>query len=299
MPPAMRLALASCRALPAWEVDDRPLRAELAARGAEVCEPAWDDEDVDWSSFNACLIRTTWDYMERRPAYVEWAERVECATRLFNPAAVVRWNTHKSYLREIERLGVAIVPTLWLEAGSPARIAELVEERGWRRAFLKPMVGATARETLRFAADRAGLAAAQAHADRLLLAEGLMLQPYLERVERDGEVSAIFLDGELSHGVRKVPVAGDYRVQDDFGARDFPYFFEDAERAVARGVVRAAQQALGLDEPPLLCARVDLLRGAGGELLLTELELVEPSLFFRHAPAAAARLAEALVRRLC
>ena len=294
----VRLALASCRDLPAWEVDDRPLVAALEARGARVEEPAWDDPHADWASFDACLIRTTWDYMERRDEYVAWAARVEESTPLYNAAAVVRWNTHKGYLRELADRGVAIVPTVWLQAGTRPAIAKLLAERQWRRGFLKPMVGATARETLRFDSDLAGLAGAQAHAERLLAREGLMLQPYLERVEADGEVSAIFIDGELSHGVRKVPVAGDYRVQDDFGARDYPYPFAGAEREVAAATLAAAEAALGLAPRTLLYARADYLRGGGGDLLLTELELVEPSLFFRHAPAAAPRLAAALLARL-
>jgi glutathione synthase/RimK-type ligase-like ATP-grasp enzyme len=294
---AMRLALATCRALPAWEVDDRPLRAELEARGAEIHEPPWDDAAVDWSEFDACLIRTTWDYMERAAEYLEWADRVARATQLFNPAPVVRWNLHKSYLRDLERRGVAIVPTIWLEAGQPAEIGSILEEKGWERAFIKPMVGANARESLRFARDPAGVAAAQAHTDRLLPFEGLMLQPYLDRVERDGEVSAILVDGELTHGVRKVPVSGDYRVQDDFGARDYPFEFAGRERDAAQAAVDAAQAALGLARPPLY-ARADFLRAAGDDLLLTELELVEPSLFFRHSPPAAARLADALLTRL-
>ncbi len=295
---AMRLALATCRDLPKWEVDDRPLVAALAERGATVAEPAWDDPAADWGSFAGCLIRTTWDYMERRDEYVAWAERVERTTPLFNAARVVRWNTHKGYLRELERLGVDIIPTIWLEPGEPPAIAARLAERGWQHGFLKPTIGATARETLRFDADADGLAAAQAHAERVLAREGLMLQPYLDRVERDGEVSAIFLGGELSHGVRKVPVDGDYRVQDDFGARDFPYSFSGAERDTAAATLAAAETALALPSGGLLYARADFLRGPAGELLLTELELVEPSLFFRHSPAAPARLAEALLRRL-
>jgi hypothetical protein len=235
--------------------------------------------------------------MERRDEYVAWAERVGGATRLFNSAAVVRWNTHKRYLRDLEDRGVAIVPTEWLPRGKPSAVGELARRRGWSRAFLKPLIGATARETLRFTADREGARAAQEHADRLLPTEGLMLQPYLDRVETDGEVSAIFVDGELTHGVRKVPVAGDYRVQDDFGASDFPYPFAGGERLLAERAVIAAERILGLDDR-LLYARADFLRGPQGELLLTELELVEPSLFFRHAPDAARRLADRLQRRL-
>ena len=144
---------------------------------------------------------------------------------------------------------------------------------------------------MRFDAGDATLTEAQRHLDRLLQAEEMMLQPYVEQVERDGEWSAIFIDGDYSHGVRKVPVAGDYRVQDDFGASDMPATFTDDELALARSIVDAV-------DADLLYARVDFLRDADGELRLTELELVEPSLFFRHAPEAAAKLADALVRRI-
>jgi len=276
----MRLALATCSTVPSWEVDDRPFHSDLAARGVEVTHAAWDDPKVDWSRFDAVLIRTTWDYHEKRDAFVAWAERVPVP--LFNPAPIVRWNTHKSYLRELESRGVPILPTEWLATGSRPDLAALCRARGWTRAFLKPCVGANARETLRF---EAGDPRAQAHADRLLAKEDLMLQPYLDRVETEGELSAVFIDGELTHGVRKVPVKGDYRVQDDWGAKDVAIDFPDV--ALARRTIEAVGQKL-------LYARADFLPADDG-LRLTELELVEPSLFFRHGRHAATRLADALL----
>src|SRR5690606_5775203 len=121
--------------------------------------------------------------------------------------------------------------------------------------------------------------------------ESWLLQPFLARGLEAGEVSAIFVDGEFSHGVRKTPVPGDYRVQDDYGARDEPWQPTPAEMELCR-------QILGVIPLPWLSARVDLLRDDHGRLVLTELELIEPSLFFRHDATAADRLAEALVRRL-
>lgn len=279
----MRLALATCSALPSWEVDDRVFHEALVARGVEVRHAVWDDRNVDWTSFDAVLIRTTWDYQEKRAAFVAWAEQLPIP--LYNPADVVRWNTHKSYLRDLEARGVPIVPTEWLRRGTTPNIASLCQSRGWRRAFLKPCVGATARETLRF---DAGNPAAEQHASRLLANEDLMLQPYLWRVESEGEFSAIFIDGELTHSVRKIPVPGDYRVQDDFGATDTLVDFPDV--ALARRTLDAVSRKL-------MYARTDFLIAEDG-LRLVELELVEPSLFFRHARHAAERLADAVVRRL-
>ena len=290
----VRIALASCRDLPAWEVDDRPLHAALRGRGADVTVAAWDDPAVAWAGFDGVLIRTTWDYSERREEFVAWAERAGAATRLFNPPAIVRWNTHKGYLRDLEAEGARLAPTIWLRQGEAVDVAALVRARGWTRAFLKPQVGASARATLRFAADPEGLAAAQAHVERLLAGEDLMLQPYLASVEDEGEVSVIFVDGRPTHGVRKIPVPGDYRVQDDHGGRDVPWQADAATLAECARLVEAAARG----GPPLLYARVDLLRAGDGALALNELEAVEPSLFFRHGPAAAEALAEALIGRI-
>jgi glutathione synthase/RimK-type ligase-like ATP-grasp enzyme len=260
-------------------VDDHPLHAALAARGIDARQAVWDDARVDWAAFDAVLIRTTWDYQEKREAFVAWAEGLPVP--LHNPAGIVRWNTHKSYLRDLEAQGVPIVPTEWLSRGTTPDIAALCSRLGWPRAFLKPCVGATARETLRFDARDP---AAQRHADRLLAREDLMLQPYLERVETEGELSAIFINGEMTHGVRKVPVQGDYRVQDDFGATDYAIDFPDPA---------LAHRTVGAIPRRLLYARADFLIAEDG-LRLTELELVEPSLFFRHGRHAADRLAEAI-----
>lgn len=247
---------------------------------------------MDWSEFDAVLVRTTWDYQEKLPAFLRWVGRVSRVSRLFNPARTLRWNTNKRYLADLESRGVAIVPTVWLEAGDTVDVAGLVASKGWTRAFLKPQVGATARETLRFDTDERGLAAAQAHVDRLLPHEGLMLQPYLASVEEVGELSLLFVEGGLTHAVRKVPVPGDYRVQDDFGASDFPVPVGAAEVDLGRSILRAASRE------PLLYGRVDFMTGPDGSLLLGELELIEPSLFLRHDPHRGAVLAEALMARL-
>ncbi|MEY3012728.1 MAG: hypothetical protein RIT45_1463 [Pseudomonadota bacterium] len=292
----MDIALVTCSQLPTWEIDDGPLWAALERRGVRVHQPAW-DADVDWFAFDAVVIRTTWDYWNRGDAFLAWIDRVAAHPRLFNPAPVLRWSLDKRYLAELAAAGVPMAETVWLAPGDRPDLRALLAERGWSRAFLKPSFGASASGTLRFSADDAGFAAADAHLRAHGEALTYLLQPYLETVETFGEVSAIVLGGVYSHGVRKVPVPGDYRVQDDYGASDAPYAFSPAERALCERALTAAAEILGLREP-LLYARVDWLRGPDGRLLLTELELVEPSLFFRHGPAAAERMAELIVARV-
>lgn len=295
-----RVALVSCVDLPAWEVDDLPLIAALEALGVEVARPAWSDPSVDWAAFDLALLRTPWDYSDQVEAFLAWAHAAAAVTRLEHPPEVLRWNLRKTYLRDLAAAGVPIAPTAFFDA--PTDVAGVMAARGWTSGFLKPVVGASARETLRFSLSSSSarpgwgtLADAQAHVDRVCAVEPLMLQPYLPAVETEGELSLILIDGAPTHAVRKVPVAGDYRVQDDYGAHDEPYPLGGELAALAQATLAATARLLPV---PLLYARIDALRLPSGALVLNELEIVEPSLFFRHGPDAAARLAAAVVARL-
>ena len=294
----MRLALVSCQNLPDWEVDDRPLHEALRARGAEVLQPAWDDPAVDWRLFDALLLRTPWDYQEHCDRFVDWAERVGSQTPLFHDAEIVRWNTHKSYLHDLAQRGIPVTTSAWLSRGTRVDLKELLETRRWKEACAKPMVGATARETLPIRDSEEDRAQGQLHLDRLLAKEDMIVQPLMHSVFEEGELSALFIDGEFTHGVRKVPVKGDYRVQDDFGAHDEPFAFEDEDIDLARRTLSTCGQVLGRKPDSLLYGRVDFLRDAEGALCINEVELVEPSLFFRHGAHAAEALAAALIARL-
>ena len=229
----MRIALATCNTLPDWEVDDQPLHEALEQRRVRIDRPAWDDFSYDWSAVDACLIRTTWDYTTRVDDFIAWADRIARETLLFNPPDVIRWNVHKTYLRDLEAKGVPVIPTIWCEPGAGTAGASLdaLADAGWSRAFIKPAVGATAAGTMRFDVNELDRPAARRHLDALHAAgQTALIQPYLDAVETEGEVSAIFIDGRISHGVRKIPVPGDYRVQDDYGATDEPYEFSEDDR---------------------------------------------------------------------
>lgn len=282
----MNIALVSCDNLPGWEVDDQPLIEALEAKGATVHCPAW-TEEVDWNLFDISIIRTTWDYHSRKDAFLAWCQKVP---RLYNNAKIVEWNTHKSYLRELEHQGVAIAPTIWVKSGEKIDINHAMDKFNAERGFIKPQVGACASDTLRFNMDELETAQefleSNSHQD-------MMVQPYLESVETVGELTAVFIDGEFTHGVQKIPVMGDFRVQDDFGASDMPYSFTPVE-------IETMERTL--DYVPmheeLLYARFDYLRDNGGKLVLNELELVEPSLFFRHSKNSALLFADAIINRV-
>ncbi len=254
----MRIALATSEELPELDPDDAPLRAALGERA----EPAvWSDPSVDWASYDAVLIRTVWDYFLRHDEFLAWLDRV--CVPIWNPTEVLRWNSEKTYLRELEDAGVETIPTAW-EGEVP-----------WDDAILKPTV----------AGGSLGLRRAKRGEP---IEPGQMAQPFLADIVSRGELSLVFFDGELSHAVRKTPAEGDIRVQPEHGGRITPATPTVDEIATAKRVIEAA----GRD---LLYARVDLV----GEGMLIELEAIEPRFFFAHAPAdAPARLAQALRQRV-
>jgi glutathione synthase/RimK-type ligase-like ATP-grasp enzyme len=283
---------------------DQPLVAALERRGARLHAPVWHDPTVAWEGFDLALVRTTWDYHHQRDRFVAWAAAAGDATRLWNPPDVLRWNTHKSYLVELEDRGAPVVPTAWLGRGDRIDLGALLAARDWRVAVVKPAVGASAEGLLRVTADRVGdgpaspagaaglvgLAVAQRHLDDLLAVGDVLVQPYLAGIETHGELSVVVVDGVVTHAVRKRPTAGDFRVQEEYGGRAV---VEDPDAEV----VALARWVVGATGAEVLVARVDLVQDEVGGWQLAELELTEPDLFLVAAPAAAERLADAVFAR--
>ena len=141
-----RVALATCAEWPELWLDDHPLVAALRARGVAGVPCIWDDPDVDWAGFPLVAVRSTWDYTTQRAAFLAWAERVAAVTTLANPLPVLRWNSHKGYLRDLAAAGVPVVPTVW--ASEVIDLAAVLDERGWSRAVVKPAVSAGGRDTV-------------------------------------------------------------------------------------------------------------------------------------------------------
>lgn len=273
-----RVALATCAEYADLDVDDRLLLEPLARLGMTAEAAVWDDRAVDWSQFDAVVLRSTWDYPERLGAFLGW---VNAVPRLLNAPRVVRWNVDKRYLHEFAAAGVPIVPTVIIESeGSPV----LPE---WPEVVVKPAVSAGSRDTARFARDDPRLLALV----RRIQASGraVMLQPYQEAVDAAGETSLIHLGGRFSHAIRKGPLLPpDGSVTAGlFAAEDIaPRTPSAAEVALGARIMDFVNARFGVP----LYARVDLLPGP----LLIEVELVEPSLFLEHGPGAAERFAQAI-----
>jgi glutathione synthase/RimK-type ligase-like ATP-grasp enzyme len=268
----VRIAIATCKHPPVHDDDLDFLLPALRRRGADAEAVVWNDPKADWSSFDLVLVSSTWDYDEDLDAFRAWARRTGKATQLQNPAATIEWNVDKRYLRELEEAGVPIVPTIWTEPGGEDEIERTVAELGWNDVVLKPVVDLGARRLVRVETEMVA---------RLLRAidAPAMAQPFLPALQSEGELSLVYLGGELSHAVRKIPAPGDFRVQPQYGGSVEPV------RPTA-AAIELAEAALAAAPGEPLYARADMIRDERGDLRLIELELIEPVLFLgRHADA--------------
>ena len=275
------IAFATCLRLPEPDPDAQPLLEAVRALGAKAEWLAWDDPAADLARCELCVVRSTWDYIHRLDDFLAWAERASEATRLLNPYPVIRWNADKRYLRDLERRGVRVVPTVYVPKGSPAALRELLDGRGWEDVVIKPQIGAASFATRRF---DAGDPEAESFLRGCVAERDMMVQPYVRSVEGRGERALVWIDGELTHAVRKAP---------RFSGRQECVSAEP----IAADEAEFAAKVLEPFKADLLYARVDAARADDGALMLMEFELIEPSLFLLQEPRALARLAAACVRR--
>jgi glutathione synthase/RimK-type ligase-like ATP-grasp enzyme len=276
----MRIALITCER-PIGRDDDLDfLVPALKRRGAAIETPAWSDPAVDWSSFDAAMLSSTWDYYERLGEFREWLPAVAAATELVNPSALVEWNLDKRYLLELEAAGIPTVPTVWAEPGGTAEAAAEIAELGWGTVVIKPVIDLGARNLVRVDAERV---------EQMLTAfdAPTMAQPYLASVAAEGELSLVYANGELTHSLRKLPARGDFRVQPMYGGTH-------AAEEIGAVIREIAAEAVAVAPSVPLYSRVDVVGTDDGPAVI-ELELIEPRLFRDVAPRAAATVAEALL----
>jgi glutathione synthase/RimK-type ligase-like ATP-grasp enzyme len=293
----MKIALVTAIAAFALDEDLAPLQRALHAAGVDAPIVAWDDMTVSWRRFDAAVLRSTWDYVERLPEFLAWARAVQGQTLLLNPLETIRSNVDKHYLARLEAKGIAIVPSAFAEPGEDAAevLAGFLERFPQAREFVvKPAIGAGSRDAQRY--RRGQKKPSGAHIRRLLSEKrSVLLQPYLDSVDDAGETALIFFDGVFSHAIRKGPL-----LLADEGPTEALFAAETiSTREPGKDELKLAQatlKALG-GKQPLAYARVDLIRGSDGAPRVLELELTEPSLFFPFGEGSAERFAEVLKKR--
>lgn len=261
------------------------LRHGFAPHGLTLTPACWSDPSVDWRRYGAVLVHCAWDYQDRHEAFLAALDRIAgLGVPVFNDPATVRWNIRKTYLREFEARGVPVIPTLWPDAPTADDITEAMRVFGVDDVVIKRQVGGGARGQTRY--TRANMPASGPILDR----PG-MIQPFIPSIATEGEYSFLFVDGDFSHALVKRAKSGDYRIQESYGGTSEAIDASAADRATAQAVLTA------LATPPLY-ARVDMVRGLKGELLLMELEVIEPFLYPKDGPHIGAMMGAALKRRI-
>jgi glutathione synthase/RimK-type ligase-like ATP-grasp enzyme len=277
--------LVTCADLPDGEPAGDLLVADLAGRGIDARWVAWDDPEVDWASADVVAARSPWDYEHRREEFLDWARGV--GATLLNGAEVFAWNTDKAYLVELGA-SVPVVPTVSVEDES--ELAPAVAQ--FFPAVVKPRVGAGGRGVVVFDGEPGG----PEGLDESQLGMGpWVVQPLVDSVRTEGETSVFVLGGEVVSQVQKVPAAGEIRVHEQYGGRNVPVPVTDEAAGVARRTVAAVEALLG---GRLDYARVDLMRGEDGSLVVSEVEATEPGLYLDLVPENAAAFGEVVARAL-
>jgi glutathione synthase/RimK-type ligase-like ATP-grasp enzyme len=269
---------------------DPDLDIPFAIKAAEQLEidlvfANWNDKSIVWDSFDAAVIRSAWDYVPVRDEFLQFAKDIETRTKLFNSFDVMRWNTDKKYLSNLEIKGVPIIPTKFA-----SNIDEALPAISWAFGIaeaiaIKPTVGAGAR--------LAGKATTEAEAiefvKRILEAKRIaIIQPYISSVDDEGEKAIIVINGEISHVAKKVPALTKGGHGDAAGQLEITSEIRDIVKTISNAVS---------EWDDLLFARVDVVR-MGEKLVLMELELTEPWLFMQFRPEAGVNLFKALKQRI-
>lgn len=283
------IAFVTYRERPEVTADDALAKPALARFNIDVAGIPWDQENINWTDFDAVVFRSCWDYFQRPSEFLSWIARLRSlGVNLLNEHDILRWNADKTYLKDLMTAGASVVPTVYAEKDSSISIADVLREQGWHRVAIKPTVSGTSLHT--WVSSPAARDHDQQRLDGLLKERNMMLQKYLPEIETAGELSLIYFDSKFSHAIRKVPRLGDFRVQTDFGGTW-------ASVSPDKDVRRQADEIVRRSSRDSVYARVDGVIHEG-TFYLMELEMIEPHLFLESNSAAPLRFARAIQKRL-
>lgn len=271
-------------------LDERAyLQQALEKKGLSVDCASWDDPTYDWSQTRGVVFRTIWDYFERYDEFSIWLDTVHTKTKLINPKSLIDWNIDKHYLADLEAKGVAIVPTAFIDTGAYRSIEAVCEEYGWTDVVIKPAIAGGAFHTHKvLQSERSDY---ENLFKELVSQRDMLIQPFQETIVTLGEASLMVFNGKYTHAILKKAKAGDYRVQDDFGGTVHNYKASDQE-------IVFAEKAFNACETMPAYGRADIIWDTKGNILLGELEIIEPELWMRNCPESAHDFAEGIMTYL-
>lgn len=270
-------------------LEDQLVIDALKDEGLAVERKSWSDSNFDWNNTKQVLFRSTWDYFDRYTEFSKWLSEVSTKTILLNSQKIINWNIDKHYLSELQEKGVHICETHFIEKGTTTTLSELHKQLNWEKTVLKPCISGAARHTYKL--DLNNLKKHEAVFQKLIAREAMMLQPFQKNILTHGEYSFVIINGKYTHAVQKIAKPGDFRVQDDFGGTVHVYDPSTQEITFAENAVNAC-----IEKP--MYARVDVIIDNNNKLAISEIELIEPELWFRNNQKAAIALAKEVKKML-
>ena len=235
------------------------------------------------------VFRTIWDYFERYDEFSIWLERVKTQTQLINPYPLIQWNIDKHYLADLKAKGIAIVPTVFVDQGKYRTLEEIITGYNWTDVVIKPAIAGGAFKTYKVPQHQTE--EFEPLFKTLVAERDILVQPFIKSITSRGEASLMIFKGQFTHAILKKAKAGDYRVQDDFGGTVHPY-------QPAAEEITFAESVFACCNPMPAYGRADIVWSEKGNILLGELEIIEPELWVRNHPQSAHALAEGIIRYL-
>lgn len=268
-----KIAFLSCDDLTDYVVDDNLLYDKLKLKYPEVQFDvvSWSDPNINWSDYKFAILRTTWDYTKKIDSFLLKMEDIQSSgCRLYNSLEVIKWNSYKTYLKFLSEKNVPVIESYFLEFEPESKLTAALTDS--KKYVIKPVVGASA-DNIQILSKSEIVSLIQkiylkGHEER----KKWFIQPFIEEVLL-GETSLFFVNSKFSHAVKKVPKSGDFRVQEEHGGIITSYQPTAEEHQFANNILSAI-------EDELFYARIDFLNTIKGPRLI-ELELIEPSFYFR------------------
>ena len=271
------LTITTCLAYPEPPSNLLPLAEALTHDNIPTAFAPWQNRPKSAFILPLCA----WDYAAEPEAFGQWLTEAEaCGQRFINPVGLMRWNMDKRYLCDLAEWGADVIPSVQTSS-EKEKLEDILKNRGWREAVVKPVIGQSGRGVAKIRAGEVSLKAED-------YPQGVIVQPYIREIETAGETSLVFFDGHFSHAVLRMPPQGEWRANSAYGVAVSP-------AAPPEKAIETARQILSMLPEIPAYARIDGTL-IGDRLLLNELELIEPALYLHTAENAVADMAQAVKR---
>lgn len=255
----------------------------LKEKNLSVVKKDWNDSIFDWETTRSILFRSTWDYFDKFELFKKWFNKTKNKCLMINSTETIEWNIDKHYLLDLQEHQIPIPNSEFIKRGSSIDLSLLMQKKNWNEIVVKPTISGAAKNTYRLKKEE--IIQFGPTWEKLIYKEDFIVQEFQNNVISEGEVAMIVIGGKFTHAVLKKAKEGDFRVQDDFGGSIAIY-------NPSEEMVKLAEKCTRILTPIPSYARVDIIWDNLGELAVSELELIEPELWFRLNPNAAQKLAQ-------